>query len=258
MPPRFAYWTILAGGLPTSFRAADRADLLPTFERIRHTHPDAEMKWFARGKLWSTPAEAQAALRAERRPPPGGRDWRPGGSHRDPRKRFADAKKARNAALRKKRFERKQAWTGPAGQPSGLKTDPRAPRTAQARQKPPGSTSHPPPSGKGRRGPASGHGGPQHHPRGTSSPGSRHSRAPGGSPHGAGPGARPQGGDRAPHGGGDRKRPFGAPAFDRASGTDRPKQPWRTGSGGKPRPRDRPPPAAPPRARDRGRGRPRR
>jgi hypothetical protein len=108
MPPRFAYWTILAGGRPTSFRSTEREELLPTFERIRHTHPDAEMKWFARGRLWATPEEAQAALREERRPPPVGRDWRPGGSHRDPRQKFADAKKERNAAIRKKRFEHKQ------------------------------------------------------------------------------------------------------------------------------------------------------
>ena len=50
MPPRFAYWTILAGGLPTAFRAAERDELMPTFQRLREKHPDAEMKWFARGQ----------------------------------------------------------------------------------------------------------------------------------------------------------------------------------------------------------------
>ena len=59
MPPRFAYWTILAGGLPTAFRATDREDLLPTFRRIQEKHPDAEMKWFARGRLWTSPEEAR-------------------------------------------------------------------------------------------------------------------------------------------------------------------------------------------------------
>ena len=59
MPPRFAYWTILAGGLPTAFRAAERDDLMPTFQRLREKHPDAEMKWFARGKLWNSPEEAR-------------------------------------------------------------------------------------------------------------------------------------------------------------------------------------------------------
>ena len=44
MPPRFAYWTILAGGLPTAFRAAEREELLPTFKRIQEKHPDAVMK----------------------------------------------------------------------------------------------------------------------------------------------------------------------------------------------------------------------
>src|SRR3990172_4199264 len=47
------------------------------------------MKWFARGRLWESPEEAQAARRApkallEKR----GRDWRPGGEHRNPRERF--------------------------------------------------------------------------------------------------------------------------------------------------------------------------
>src|SRR5262245_55973696 len=117
MPPRYAYWTIIAGGLPTAFRAADRDELLPTFQRIREKHPDAVMKWFARGKLWDSPEAARIpredrgghrgkpAFRPDRqdrpssdrtdrdrrdRPSAGaqdkrGRDWRPGGQHRDPR-----------------------------------------------------------------------------------------------------------------------------------------------------------------------------
>src|SRR5829696_656920 len=55
MPPRYSYWTIIAGGLPTAFRAAERDELMPTFTRLREKHPDAEMKWFARGKLWESP-----------------------------------------------------------------------------------------------------------------------------------------------------------------------------------------------------------
>jgi hypothetical protein len=86
MPPRYSYWTILAGGLPTAFRAAERADLLPTFNRIREKHPDAEMKWFARGRLWASPEEAQAELQRARTRR--SRDWRPGGEHRDPRQKF--------------------------------------------------------------------------------------------------------------------------------------------------------------------------
>ena len=48
MPPRYAYWTIIAGGLPTAFRAAVREELLPTFRRIKEKHPDAQMKYFGR------------------------------------------------------------------------------------------------------------------------------------------------------------------------------------------------------------------
>ena len=145
MPPRFTYWTIIAGGLPTAFRATDRDEILPTFQRLREKHPDAVLKWFARGKLWDSPEEARAALEQRHRPsdrrgdrrsrfegrgprPNDGRtdsheqrrdrDWRPGGDHRDPRKKFADAKKARNAAHRQQRFDRKHGsakpWSGNA------------------------------------------------------------------------------------------------------------------------------------------------
>ena len=115
MPPRFAYWTILAGGLPTAFRAVERDELMPTFQRLREKHPDAEMKWFARGKLWNSPEEARGSRderdsargRSDGESPHRGRDWRPGGSHRDPRQPFIDAKKARNVDRRKERFERR-------------------------------------------------------------------------------------------------------------------------------------------------------
>jgi hypothetical protein len=140
MPPRYAYWTILAGGLPTSFRAADREDLLPTLHRLKERHPDAEMKWFARGKLWASPE----AARNEPRPQSSsrGREWRPGGEHRDPREKFKAAKKERNQALRKQRFARKHDGDGgPARKPvprplpqgratgPGAETRPRAPET---------------------------------------------------------------------------------------------------------------------------------
>ena len=111
MPPRYAYWTILAGGLPTAFRAAEREELLPTFKQIHSKHPDAEMKYFARGRLWASPAEARQAAEAKRARGGGaaarGRDWRPGGEHRDPRQKFKDAKKARNRQRRSEKFERR-------------------------------------------------------------------------------------------------------------------------------------------------------
>jgi hypothetical protein len=120
MPPRFAYWTIIAGGLPTAFRAADREELLPTFRRIQEKHPDAEMKYFARGRIWASPEEARQAAEAarQRRRTPPTRDWRPGGEHRDPRQRFKDATKARNLDRRRQRFERREKGKGkPPGGP---------------------------------------------------------------------------------------------------------------------------------------------
>jgi len=135
MPPRYAYWTILAGGLPTAFRSADRDELLPTFQRLREKHPDAQMKWFARGRLWDSPE--QARQESERRRDPAARgerrtgDWRPGGTHRDPRQKFKDAKKARNIDRRHSRFERKHADV-PVEKPHGDKVlpPPREPKHA--------------------------------------------------------------------------------------------------------------------------------
>ena len=118
MPPRFAYWTILVGGLPTAFRSAEREELMPTFKRLQEKHADAEMRWFARGKLWSSPEEATAEtarLKAQGSRPkwdsdrgaPRDRNWRPGGTHQDPRQPYKDAKKRGNQERRQQRFDRK-------------------------------------------------------------------------------------------------------------------------------------------------------
>jgi len=119
MPPRFAYWTIIAGGLPTAFRAAEQAELLPTFKRIQQKHPDAAMKYFARGRLWASRDEAQQAAETarRRRATRRGQDWRPGGEHRDPRQRFKNARKTRNLERRQQRFERR--GKGKKGKPPG-------------------------------------------------------------------------------------------------------------------------------------------
>jgi hypothetical protein len=82
MPPRYAYWTIIVDGQPTAFRAAMQEDLMPTFKRLKHKHPSAEMKWFQNGKLWNSRTDAQEAMlvRGER-----GRagDTRQGGGFKD-------------------------------------------------------------------------------------------------------------------------------------------------------------------------------
>jgi hypothetical protein len=95
MPPRFVYWTILIDGKPTAFRARDREELLPTLNQLKRTNADVTMLWFAHGRLWASPeAEREAASRPtvrEKR----GRDWRPGGDHKDPRARFDKKKSAK-------------------------------------------------------------------------------------------------------------------------------------------------------------------
>ena len=102
MPPRHVYWTIIAGGQPTAFRAAEREELLPTLKQLQSRHPDATMMWFARGKLWPTKEAAEFALRQERHRggEQRGKGWRPGGEHKDPRYQFKvprDVKRARFA-----------------------------------------------------------------------------------------------------------------------------------------------------------------
>jgi hypothetical protein len=106
VPPRHAYWTIIVGNLPTAFRAAHREELLPTFEQLRRTHPDAVLRWFARGRLWDSPEAARE--RPARAPNARGRDWRPGGTHRDPRDRVRKERQARWRAIRERSFLKKQ------------------------------------------------------------------------------------------------------------------------------------------------------
>ena len=45
MPPRYAYWTILIDNTPTSFRAREKEELLPTFQQLRRTNNDVVMQW---------------------------------------------------------------------------------------------------------------------------------------------------------------------------------------------------------------------
>jgi len=118
MPPRFAYWTILIDRQPTAFRARDQQELLPTFHQLKRTNKDVVLRWFARGKLWESPDAERAAWRGRNAGDAGiprdrdkaarGRDWRPGGQHRDPRQHFRDQKKQRNQERRAARHERRE------------------------------------------------------------------------------------------------------------------------------------------------------
>jgi hypothetical protein len=143
MPPRFAYWTIILDGVPTSFRARERDEIMPLFNQLKKKNPGALLKWFSGGKLWDSPEQAREERQLERvrdfrdqrdregrefrarqgdrrgfgdrpvgpradrpkGPPPDrdrdrapraehpkeprrGKDWRPGGEHKDPRDKY--------------------------------------------------------------------------------------------------------------------------------------------------------------------------
>jgi hypothetical protein len=151
MPPRHAYWTIIYGDQATAFRAGTSEELLPTLRQLQRTHTDAVLKYFARGKLWSSAEEArlgqrrgpndrrQGARSASGRPdePRRGSKWRPGGEHRDARDRF---KVPRD--VKRKRFKARLRWNaakrepGPgdhSGSGSTGRTAPEQRRRARAR-----------------------------------------------------------------------------------------------------------------------------
>jgi len=119
MPPRHTYWTIILEGKPTAFRAHTEEELLPTLKQLQARHPDAVMRWFARGKLWHSQEEERLAratrdAKREKR----GRDWRPGGTHRDPRERFDVPRDERRRRFRERLFrDRQEAGKPPEGTP---------------------------------------------------------------------------------------------------------------------------------------------
>src|SRR5262245_5558177 len=105
------YWTILIDGAPTAFRARDPEELAPTLHQLKRTNKDVVLKWFARGRLWESQQQErddfqrrkQRARAPKRtggeRAEPRGKDWRPGGAHKDPRARFK--KGSRNTGPRR-------------------------------------------------------------------------------------------------------------------------------------------------------------
>jgi len=90
MPPRFAYWTIILDGAPTSFRTKEREEILPLFNQLKVKNPGALLKWFSGGKLWDSPEQAREArelekvrqFREERAREKRERPWSPGSSPR--------------------------------------------------------------------------------------------------------------------------------------------------------------------------------
>ena len=139
MPPRFTYWTIIAGGQPTAFRAATQDELLPTLRQLQSKQPDAVLMWFARGKLWPSEEAAAMALRMEREGAARerrGPDWRPGGEHKDPRDRFKvprDVKRQQFAARARRERIEEQGGGAKGDRPPGPRPVGRQGRRAHVR-----------------------------------------------------------------------------------------------------------------------------
>ena len=157
MPPRHHYWTIILEGKPTAFRAHTEEELIPTLRQLQVRHPDAVMKWFARGRLWGSQDEERADVVAKRRPdrPPAGerrpRAWRPGGEHKDPRDRFKVPREEK-----RRRFAqnlRRERPAPPEGTAPPVRPDrpPQVDRPARADRpnRPPGADAGPRPSRPG-------------------------------------------------------------------------------------------------------------
>jgi hypothetical protein len=123
VPPRYVYWTILIDQQPTAFRAKSQDDLLPTLHQLRRTNKDVVLKWFARGRLWESPEAELAARHAPKVQEKRGPEWRPGGSHKDPRARF-DKRKRPQSSRPPQRDRRPGEGTRP---PSGLPARPPLP-----------------------------------------------------------------------------------------------------------------------------------
>jgi hypothetical protein len=144
MPTVRGFWVIVSGALPTSFRAKQREDLLPTLRQLQRTQPDTELRWFERNRFWTTPEEAREALAARRRAPESrGRDWRPGGEHKDPRARFKLTRDQKRARFKKRLIGRGRP-EGDGGQGPPAAPGPRDRRGPQNRPGPQGGYGGPP------------------------------------------------------------------------------------------------------------------
>ena len=126
-----AFWIIVDGETPLSFRSRERDDLVPTLTQLKRTQPNVALLWFERGRLWPSPTEAREALIQRRQsPPPGrGRGWRPGGNHVDPRAKYAisrDDKRARFKARATRDRQDEQRGSG-FDRPPGPARPPQAP-----------------------------------------------------------------------------------------------------------------------------------
>ncbi len=237
----FRCWVIVAGTQPTAFRAREREDLLPTLKQLQRTQPDITLLWFERGRLWRTPEEAASALIERRRAPVSrGRDWRPGGEHKDPKARPQIPRDEKRALFKKRLISKKSRGDS-------------FPSADGGRRPPSGSAGTRPPSGR-PPGPSSTHRGPSGPPPPRRPPSGSASSAwrPPGPPSS---GRRPPSGSspysRQPPGPPSSRRPPSAAPSSRRPSSGRPPS-GRPPSGRPPsgRPPSGRPPGKPPRGRN--------
>jgi hypothetical protein len=98
------------GATPTAFRSRFRDDLVPTLKQLQRTQPDAALRWFYRGRFWESPeAEREAFLSRRHMSSDRGKDWRPGGTHKDPRAKYRKTRDQKRAQFKQRRFGGKPA-----------------------------------------------------------------------------------------------------------------------------------------------------
>jgi hypothetical protein len=244
----FRCWVIVDGTQPTAFRSRDAEDLIPTLKQLQRTQPDVALMWFERGRLWRSPEDAQRALIERRRTPSGrGREWRPGGEHKDPKARPQVPRDEKRALFKRRLIAKKTHGGGfpPSGDgrrsSSGSAPGERRPPSdrSQSGRSPSGRPpSERPPSGR-PPGPAGDRRGPSGPPFARRPPsGSSSSWRPSGPPSGRPSPQGPPPSRRPPSGSG----PAGRPAASRRppSGPPSPRRPP-TGRPGPGRPAGRPP-----------------
>jgi hypothetical protein len=123
MAKRFCCWVIVAGAQPTAFRAKRAEDLLPTLRQLQRTQPNVALKWFDRGRFWDSPQAADEAFAARRRASAArDREWRPGGTHVDPRAKYKLTRDEKRARFKRRLISSKTGETG-----DGQRRPPRRP-----------------------------------------------------------------------------------------------------------------------------------
>ena len=142
MAKYFKCWVIVDGTQPTAFRAREAEDLIPTLKQLQRTQPDVALMWFERGRLWNSPGDAQQALLERRRTPPKGRgrEWRPGGEHKDPKARPRIPRDEKRSLFKKRLISKKTQGGGSASSGAGRPPFGSPPDRRPQSGRPPGST----------------------------------------------------------------------------------------------------------------------